>query len=130
MQMIIVRMFGSTYKAQCSLLSLALLFPPPPMSTSLISNPKHLQKYMREPGSDTTDLDFTPGMKSVKDVLAFAKKHQATMVDLTFVDVPVTLQHTSKPLHELNEDAAKQGYGFDGSSIRGFQQIEESDMLL
>jgi glutamine synthetase len=51
------------------------------------------------------------------------------VVDLTFVDVPGTLQHTSKPIHEL-PDILKDGAGFDGSSIRGFQQIEESDMLL
>ncbi|MDO8648521.1 MAG: type I glutamate--ammonia ligase [Candidatus Peregrinibacteria bacterium] len=61
--------------------------------------------------------------------MAFAKKHQTTMLDLTFVDVPGTLQHTSKPLHEL-EGVLEGGAGFDGSSIRGFQQIEESDMLL
>ena len=64
-----------------------------------------------------------------KDVLALAKKHNCTMLDLTFVDVPGTLQHTSKPIHEL-EGVLDGGAGFDGSSIRGFQQIQESDMLL
>ena len=64
-----------------------------------------------------------------KDVIALAKKHKCTMFDLTFVDVPGTLHHTSKPIHEL-EDVLKEGAGFDGSSIRGFQQIQESDMLL
>lgn len=66
---------------------------------------------------------------TANDVIAFAKKHKATVLDLTFVDVPGTLQHTSKPIHEL-EDVLRDGAGFDGSSIRGFQQIEESDMLL
>ncbi len=66
---------------------------------------------------------------TAKDVIALAKKHKATMLDLTFVDVPGTQHHTSKPIHEL-EDVLKDGAGFDGSSIRGFQQIEESDMLL
>lgn len=75
------------------------------------------------------DLTFTPKMQTAEDVLAFAKKHEATMIDLTFVDVPGTLQHTSKPVHEL-EDVLKGGAGFDGSSIRGFKQIHESDMLL
>ena len=54
---------------------------------------------------------------------------EATVLDLTFVDVPGTLQHTSKPIHEL-EDVLKSAAGFDGSSIRGFRQIQESDMLL
>ncbi len=63
------------------------------------------------------------------DVIALAKKHKCTMLDLTFVDVPGTLHHTSKPIHEL-ADVLSDGAGFDGSSIRGFQQINESDMLL
>ena len=75
------------------------------------------------------DLSFTPKMKTAEDVMAFAKKHEATVLDLTFVDVPGTLQHTSKPIHEL-EDVLKGAAGFDGSSIRGFRQIQESDMLL
>lgn len=75
------------------------------------------------------DLSFTPKMKTAEDALAFAKKHEATVLDLTFVDVPGTLQHTSKPIHEL-EDVLKSSAGFDGSSIRGFRQIQESDMLL
>lgn len=75
------------------------------------------------------DLAFRPPMASMQDVIDFAKEQGTTMLDLTFVDVPGTLQHTSKPIHEL-EDVLKGGAGFDGSSIRGFQQIEESDMLL
>ena len=75
------------------------------------------------------DLGFLPTFKTAEEVMAFAKKQNATMADLTFVDVPGTLQHTSKPLHELL-DIFSGGAGFDGSSIRGFQQIEESDMLL
>ena len=64
-----------------------------------------------------------------KDVMMLAKKHGCKVLDLTFVDVPGTLHHTSKPIHEL-EDVLQEGAGFDGSSIRGFQQIQESDMLL
>ncbi len=75
------------------------------------------------------DLSFTPKISTAEEVVAFAKKHEATMLDLTFVDVPGTIQHTSKPIHEL-EDVLKGGAGFDGSSIRGFKQIHESDMLL
>src|SRR2546430_13848656 len=74
------------------------------------------------------DLSFTPKMKTAEDVIAFAKKHEATVLDLTFVDVPGTLQHTSKPIHEL-EDVLKSSAGFDGRSIRGFRQIQGSDKL-
>lgn len=66
---------------------------------------------------------------NAKDVLALAAKKKCTMMDLTFVDVPGTLHHTSKPIHEL-KGVLEDGAGFDGSSIRGFQQINESDMLL
>ncbi len=66
---------------------------------------------------------------TTKEIVAFAKKHNCTIMDLTFVDVPGTMQHTSKPIHEL-EGVLEGGAGFDGSSIRGFQQIHESDMLL
>src|SRR3712207_7799725 len=40
------------------------------------------------------------------------------------------MQHFSVPLHELTEESFEEGYGFDGSSIRGFQEIQESDMIL
>ncbi len=66
---------------------------------------------------------------NTKNILDYAKKNNAQVLDLTFVDVPGTLHHTSKPIHQL-EDVLKDGAGFDGSSIRGFQQIQESDMLL
>ncbi len=94
-----------------------------PVSTSLERRPARL------PSALIPDLEFTPRHKTGTDVEAFAKKHLATMFDLTFVDVPGTLQHTSKPIHELS-DVLSGGAGFDGSSIRGFKQIQESDMLL
>src|SRR3990167_8741033 len=81
------------------------------------------------PKSRLENFSFLPKIETAQDVIAFAKEHECTVMDLTFVDVPGTLQHTSKPIHEL-EDVLREGAGFDGSSIRGFQQIEESDMLL
>ncbi len=66
--------------------------------------------------------------KTVADVLAMAK--QVSMVDLRFTDLPGTWQHFSIPAHELNEALFEDGIGFDGSSIRGFREIHESDMLL
>ena len=52
------------------------------------------------------------------------------MVDLRFIDMPGTWQHFTMPVHRLDEDFFKEGIPFDGSSIRGFQEIHESDMLL
>jgi glutamine synthetase len=65
-----------------------------------------------------------------EEVLQFAKAHHAKMVDFKFVDVPGTWQHFSVPLHELEIDTFVEGKAFDGSSIRGFQTINESDMLI
>ncbi|MCS7260580.1 MAG: type I glutamate--ammonia ligase [Anaerolineae bacterium] len=66
--------------------------------------------------------------KTVTDVLAMTK--QVEMVDLRFTDLPGTWQHFSIPAHELTEEVFEDGIGFDGSSIRGFREIHESDMLL
>jgi glutamine synthetase len=68
--------------------------------------------------------------KNAGDVLKLAKESGARMVDLKFVDLPGTWQHWTIPVEELKEDTFEEGLGFDGSSIRGFQRIEESDMLL
>ena len=59
----------------------------------------------------------------------FAKKHGAEMVDLKFVDLLGTWQHCTFPIETWDEDTFKDGVGFDGSSIRGWQGIHMSDML-
>ncbi len=66
--------------------------------------------------------------KTVKDVLEIGKN--VKMVDLRFIDLPGTWQHFSIPAHRLTADLFEDGIPFDGSSIRGFQEIHESDMLL
>ncbi|HMD78162.1 MAG TPA: type I glutamate--ammonia ligase [Terracidiphilus sp.] len=68
--------------------------------------------------------------KSVSDVVKMAKDTGAKIVDLRFIDLPGMWQHFSIPVEELSEDLFTEGIGFDGSSIRGFQHIHESDMLL
>ena len=68
--------------------------------------------------------------KTPKDVIHAAKEHGAKIVDLRFIDVPGLWQHFSIPTHDLDEALFSEGIGFDGSSIRGFQTIDESDMLL
>src|SRR5438105_9753097 len=64
------------------------------------------------------------------DVLKTMKDQGIEVVDVRFCDLPGLMQHFSVPAHELSEDVFEDGLGFDGSSIRGFQEIQESDMLL
>jgi glutamine synthetase len=64
-----------------------------------------------------------------KEFFEFAKKHYAEMVDLKFVDLLGTWQHCSYPIDTWDENTFKEGLGFDGSSIRGWQGIQVSDML-
>ncbi len=68
--------------------------------------------------------------KSVNDAIKMAKEVGAKIVDLRFIDLPGVWQHFSIPVGDLDESLFSEGIGFDGSSIRGFQQINESDMLL
>ncbi len=82
-----------------------------------------------DPYKNDDPSHFPPASMTASDVLAFAKKRGCTMLDLCFTDVPGTMHHTSKPIHQL-KDCLEDGAGFDGSSIRGFKQINESDMLL
>jgi glutamine synthetase len=63
-------------------------------------------------------------------VIEKARAAGIKVIDVRFIDLPGTWQHFSLPLSALDEDAFKEGLGFDGSSIRGFQAINESDMLL
>ncbi len=70
-------------------------------------------------------MAMTPGQ-----ALRLAQDHGARMVDLKFTDVFGMWQHFSVPLRSFDESVFTEGIGFDGSSIRGFQEINESDMLL
>jgi glutamine synthetase len=63
-------------------------------------------------------------------VLKFAKDHKAVMADLRFVDWPGVWQHCTFPIDEITEGTFEDGLGFDGSSIRGWKAIHESDMLM
>jgi glutamine synthetase len=67
---------------------------------------------------------------NAKQVLEFAKKNNVVMVDLRFTDWPGTWQHCSFPISAIGESTFEEGLGFDGSSIRGWQAINESDMLM
>jgi glutamine synthetase len=68
--------------------------------------------------------------RTPSDVVRLVQDQNIEVVDFRFCDLPGLMQHFSVPAHELSEEAFEDGYGFDGSSIRGFQEIQESDMLL
>ena len=63
-------------------------------------------------------------------VLEFAKAHEAKILDLRFTDIPGLWHHVSYPIDQLTEASLTEGFGIDGSSIRGWAAIHESDMLL
>src|SRR4028119_670197 len=69
-------------------------------------------------------------MADAKSVVAMAKEQGAVMVDIKFVDLPGAWQHFTIPAENLDEGLFEDGLAFDGSSIRGFQTIDQSDMLL
>src|SRR3989338_4291460 len=73
------------------------------------------------------------GPKTPEDVIKLIEKHKIEVVDLKFNDLPGLWQHFSVPSEEIMETDGsiwKEGIGFDGSSIRGVQKIQESDMIL
>lgn len=78
-----------------------------------------------EPGS----YRFTP-LKNAGEVIDLIRQRAIQVVDLRFTDLPGQWQHFSITLPEVNDDLFEAGIGFDGSSIRGFQEIHESDMLV
>jgi glutamine synthetase len=67
---------------------------------------------------------------NARQVLEFAREKKAVMVDFRFTDWPGTWQHCSFPIDFIDESVFEDGLGFDGSSIRGWQTINESDMLM
>src|SRR5262249_30172812 len=68
--------------------------------------------------------------RTADDVLKSIRDNNVEMIDLRFTDLPGMWQHFSVPPGAVEADAFAEGIGFDGSSIRGFKQIQESDMLV
>jgi len=64
------------------------------------------------------------------EVVKWIRDREIQVVDLRFVDLPGLWQHFTVAANQITEESFTEGFGFDGSSIRGFQQIQESDMLL
>jgi glutamine synthetase len=67
---------------------------------------------------------------SARDVVQRIKDEEIRFLDLKFVDLFGTLQHLTVPAEVVDEGSFQTGFGFDGSSVKGFQKINESDMLL
>ena len=64
------------------------------------------------------------------ELLRFVKDEGVEFVDVRFCDLPGVMQHFTVPVSSFGEDVFTDGLMFDGSSIRGFQAIHESDMSL
>jgi glutamine synthetase len=70
------------------------------------------------------------GDSPVDHVFDMISEHGVKMIDFKFMDFPGQWQHFSVPVKQLEESSFKEGFGFDGSSIRGWKAINESDMLI
>ncbi|MGM4284526.1 glutamine synthetase beta-grasp domain-containing protein, partial [Salmonella sp. NW246] len=68
--------------------------------------------------------------KNPDEVLRFIADEDVKFVDVRFCDLPGVMQHFTVPATAFDQDAFTEGLAFDGSSVRGFQSIHESDMLL
>jgi glutamine synthetase len=88
------------------------------------------------PAGSPLEVSVEPGSyrvtrpASAKEVIDLIERRAIQIVDLKFTDLPGLWQHFSITLPEVNAELFRRGIGFDGSSIRGFQEIHESDMLL
>ena len=69
-------------------------------------------------------------MADPKEILKFVKDKDVKILDLRFTDLPGLWHHVSYPIGEFSESSFEEGFGMDGSSIRGWAAIHESDMLL
>jgi glutamine synthetase len=65
-----------------------------------------------------------------QEVLEFARRNEIKIVDIRFTDIPSLQHHVSYPISQLTLESFEEGFGIDGSSIRGWAAINESDMLL
>src|SRR5258708_38573976 len=73
---------------------------------------------------------MVPNCATAEDILKTIKDQKVQMIDLRFTDLPGVWQHFSVPPSAVNIDALDEGIGFDGSSIRGFQELHENDIPL
>ncbi|HEY9805351.1 MAG TPA: glutamine synthetase beta-grasp domain-containing protein, partial [Candidatus Obscuribacterales bacterium] len=69
-------------------------------------------------------------MATAQDILNLIKEKQIKMIDLKFIDMPGTWQHLTLYYDQIDESSFTDGVAFDGSSIRGWKAINESDMMM
>ena len=77
----------------------------------------------------TTIEEHKEKLKRINDVFKLIKEKDVRMIDLRFTDLPGQWQHLTIPVSKLSESTFYEGIGFDGSSIRGWKNINDSDML-
>ena len=68
--------------------------------------------------------------KTAADITRLIQERDIRMVDIRFIDLLGSWQHFTVPAHELDDNAFAEGFGFDGSSVRGWKTINASDMLV
>ena len=69
-------------------------------------------------------------IKTPQQALQYLSDQHAEFVDIRFTDPFGAWQHFTVPVHVFNEETFENGFAFDGSSVRGFQSIDQSDMLM
>ena len=80
--------------------------------------------------SDGASMSRAAMFKNAAEVLKFVKDEKVVFIDVRFCDLPGEMQHFNVPAASFDEKSFEDGFMFDGSSIRGFQTINESDMKL
>ena len=100
------------------------------MSKPATSKPATNKPAPSKPAKGTRSIGSNIRGDAIKSVLSLIKEKGVQVVDVKFTDLPGQWQHFSLPAATFDEDVFREGLGFDGSSIRGFQAINESDMLL
>src|ERR1700724_3290358 len=103
------------------------------MATATMSKPASkpgTSKPATKPAKATRSIGSNIRADAVKSVLSLIKEKGVQVVDVKFTDLPGQWQHFSLPAATFDEDVFREGLGFDGSALRGFQAINESDMLL
>src|SRR5271166_5420898 len=86
--------------------------------------------WVRRQTADNQAKEHSVSEKTPDDIFKLAKDENIEYVDVRFCDLPGTMQHFTIPIYVFDETVFEEGLAFDGSSIRGFQSIHESDMLL
>src|SRR5579884_958111 len=113
------------------ILLLSFLFPQPDSSdpqTPYSETNKNQKGRYAVSAIDTASHEAT--RTQLDRTLEMSRERGIRQLDVKFVDLPGGWQHFSIPIHKVSSDALRRGFGFDGSSIRGFQMIHESDMVL